>query len=100
MTFNLFGQFLHHVDFSIPRLSLFEPLHDLFGPFTPFSTRGALTTAFVLVEAGQSTYRPDDVGRLIHDDDRRGAQTRLIVFESVEIHHLGVAELLGEHRRR
>ena len=46
------------------------------------------------VEVGQAADRADDVGRLVHDDDRRGAETRFQLRERVEIHRR-VDDLLG-----
>ena len=46
----------------------------------------ALAAALVLVEIGDAGDRPDDVGRLVHDDHGRGAEARLQVAQRVEVH--------------
>ena len=48
--------------------------------------RRALTAAFVLVKLGQTPDRLDDIGLLIHHDNRSGAQPRTQFLEPVEIH--------------
>ena len=51
VSLDLLRQLLEHVNLAIPRLALFEPLHDLFGPFTPLAARRALAAAFVAEES-------------------------------------------------
>ena len=96
MPLDLLGQFLEHIDFPLPRHAGLEPLHDLFRPFTAFSARRTLPATLVLVETRQSGNRSDNVGALVHDDHRRGAQPGLTVLERVEIHQLFVADAFGQ----
>ena len=45
-------------------------------PAGALAARGALAAALMLVEIADAADRADDVGRLVHDDDRRGAEAR------------------------
>eukprot|EP00966_Prymnesium_polylepis_P276744 6393949-Prymnesium_polylepis.1 len=48
----------------------------------------------------RAAYRGDDVGRLVEDGHRRGAEARSPGLEVVKIHQGRVAVVLGEHRHR
>lgn len=80
MSLDLLGEFLHHVDFPVAGLALFESLHHLLRPLASLTAGGALPAALVLVEASQSTDGPDDVGALVHDDQCRRSHARLTVL--------------------
>src|SRR3546814_8112215 len=61
-----------------------QPFHHAPHPAGAFATRGALAATLVLVEMRDATDRADDVGRLVHHDHRRGAETRAERFQPVE----------------
>jgi hypothetical protein len=44
--------------------------------------------------------RGDHVGRLVHDDHRRGTQAGFHLLKGVEIHQHGIADRLGQQRHR
>lgn len=96
MALHLFRQLLQHINLPGARLAPLEPLHDLLRPLAALAAGRALPAGLVLVEAGEAADRADDVGALIHDDDRRGAEAGLAVLQGVEVHELGVAGFLGE----
>merc|ERR1711939_643589 len=100
MAFDLLGQFLNHVDLPGSCLALFESFHRLCRPCTTFPTRRALPATLVLVELAQPCNHPDHIGRLVHDNHRRRAQTGLTVFERVKVHELIVTDVLGQDWRR
>src|SRR6185295_4542514 len=60
----------------------------------------ALAAALVLVEIGDAGDGADYVGRLVHDDDRRRAKTRLQLAHPVEIHDRGIALVRRNDRAR
>ena len=80
MAFDLFGEFLQHVDFALTRHPLLESLHDLLGPLAALAARRALPATLMLIERRKSRNRAHNVGRSVHDDDGRGAETRLTVL--------------------
>src|SRR5215472_1992246 len=91
VSLDLEGDVEQHVDLGDFRLTLHHPLHHAPHPAGAFATRRALAAAFVLVELRERRDRFDDIGRLVHDDDRRRAEAALHLAQRVEIHEHGVA---------
>ena len=54
-------------------------------------------THLVLVELGEAGDGGDDVGRLVEDGDRGGAQSGAAALEVIKVHQRLVAMVLGEH---
>ena len=75
-----------------------QPLHHAPHPAGAFAARRALAAALMLVEIGDAADRADDVGRLVHDDDRRGAEAGAERLQPVEIHRR-VHDLGGRNER-
>lgn len=50
----------------------------------------------MVVELGKTGNGADNVGRLVHDDNGSGTETRLRVLERVKVHQLVVADVLGK----
>src|ERR1700733_9909513 len=90
----------HFTVFADARLHLGPEMADqpLDRPRGAFAAGRALATALVLVEFRQPRDRLDDVGALVHHDDRGGAQPRFDVAQRVEIHQHGVADRFRDHR--
>src|SRR5262249_55869978 len=89
-----------HVDLADFGVALDHPFHDAPHPASTLATGRALAAAFVLVELREPGDRLDDIGRLVHDDDRGGAEPRLDVAQRVEIHQHGVADRFRDDRYR
>ena len=94
---NLLGEFLEHVDFALLGNAIFETLHHLQGPLAPLTAGSALATALVLVEGGETADGADNVGALIHDDYSGCSETRLGVFQGIEVHELVVTDGFGDN---
>ena len=91
---------LQRVDLIDRRTTLHHAVHHPHHPARSFAARRALPAAFMLVELAEPGDRLDDVGRLVHHDNRRRAETRLHFAQTVEIHQDGVAGRLVQHRHR
>jgi hypothetical protein len=100
VSLNLLGQLLEHVDLALPRLALGESVHNLVCPLAALSARCALTAGLVVVELCETCDGADNISRLVHDDDSGGTETGLRVLESVEVHELVVADVLGKNGSR
>src|SRR5476651_2080681 len=100
VAFDLLGDVVQRIDLLDPRVARDHPLHHAPDPTESLAAGRALATALVLVEVGQTGDRLDDVGRLVHDDDRCRAEAALLVLQRVEVHQDRVADRLGQHRRR
>lgn len=94
---DLLGELLEHVDFTLLGVAGFETLHHLKRPLASLAARRALAAALVLVEGGETADGADDIGSLVHDDDGRGSETGLRIFQGVEVHELVVTDGLGNH---
>lgn len=99
VSLDLLSQLLHHINLPRARRALLKSLHNLLRPFRTFAARSALAARFVVVELRQPRDRADDVCALIHDDDSRGAESTLAIFQRVEIHDLRVARSFGQDGR-
>ena len=64
-----------HVDLALVGAAVRHPGQHPPHPADALAARRALAAALVLVEIGDARDRPDDVGRLVHHDDRGGAET-------------------------
>lgn len=95
---DLLGELLHHVNLTSAGLTLLEAVHDLLGPLGTLTAGSALSARLVVVELGETGDGANDVGALVHDNNGGGTETRLRVLESVEVHKLVVANLLGKDR--
>ena len=95
------GDLEQHVDLALVRPAFRHPRHDAPQPAGAFAAWRALAAALVPVEIRDAGDGADDVGRLVHHDDRRRAEARLKVLQRVEIHRR-VDDLVGRnqwHRR-
>src|SRR5476651_208827 len=99
VTLDLLGDVVQRIDLLNSRVARDHAFHHAPYPAEPFAAGRALATALMLVEIGEPRDRLDDVGRLVHDDDRRRAEAALMVLQCVEIHQDRVADRLGQHRR-
>src|SRR6266446_808605 len=70
VAFDLAGDLLQQVDLRRRGVALHHPLHHPPHPAGPFAAGRALAAALMHVEMRQPGDRGDDVGRLVHDDDR------------------------------
>src|SRR5205085_5022442 len=68
VAFDLLGNVPQHVDLVHLGIAFAQALHDAPHPAGAFAARGALAAALMLVEIAEARDRPDDVGRLVHDD--------------------------------
>ena len=75
MAFDLLGHIQQHINFLWSRITGHQPLHHPHHPACALAARGALATAFMLVELCQTPNSFDHIRRLIHHNDRRSAQT-------------------------
>src|SRR5476651_2203070 len=100
VTLDLLGDVVQRIDLLNSRVARDHAFHYAPYPAEPFAAGRALATALVLVEVGQTSDRLDDVGRLVHDDNRCRAEAALLVLQRVEVHQDRVADRLGQHRRR
>src|SRR5579872_2973906 len=100
VAFDLGGHRLMLNEILDRRVALDHPLHDAPDPSQPFAAWGALATALVLVEGRKPGDGADDVGRFVHDDQRRGAEPRFLGDQRVEIHQHVVANRFRQARRR
>src|SRR5471032_417956 len=71
VTLNLLGDVVQRIDLLDARVTRDHAFHHAPYPAEPFAAGRALATALMLVEIGEPRDRLDDVGRLVHDDDRR-----------------------------
>src|SRR3990167_1728156 len=60
----------------------------------------ALAAAFMLVKIRDAGDRAHDIGRLVHNDDRRRTEPRAHVAQRIEIHQHIVADFLRQQRHR
>ena len=97
---DLLGELLHHVDFTSAGLALLEAVHDLLGPLGTLTARSALTARLVVVELGETGDGANNIGALVHDNNGSRSETRLRILESIEVHELVVANLLGKDGSR
>ena len=67
-------------------VALAQPLHRPPHPAGALAARRALAAALMLVEIADAADRLHDVGRLVHDDHRRGAEAGAEVLQPVEVH--------------
>ena len=86
MAFDLFGDFIQHVDLGRRRITGAHAFHHTPHPACAFTAGRALAAAFMLVEIGQARNGADDVGGLVHYDDGRSAKTGADFLTAVEIH--------------
>src|SRR5690606_9784271 len=100
MAFNPFGDVDQHVDLLQLRIACDEALHHPPHPAGALAARRALAAAFMLVEVRQPLDGADHVGRFVHDDDRRGAESALHIAQAVEIHQDIVADAFRQQRHR
>jgi len=100
VTFNLVGKLLEHVDLCEVCVSNLHSLEHVDHPAGSLSAGGALSTALVSVELGESQDGIDDVGLVVHHDDGGGTESASSVLEVVKVHEGLVALLLGQHRHR
>lgn len=98
VTFDLLGELLEHVNLPLTALTLLESAHDLLSPLAALSARSALAATFVAVEVAETADGSDDIGALVHDNNGCGTETRLAVLETVKVHDLVVADVLGQDR--
>ena len=75
-----------------------QPLHHPPHPAGALAARRALAAALMLVEIADAADRADDVGRLVHDDHRRGAEAGAERLQPVEVHRR-VHDLGRRHQR-
>src|SRR5206468_5576015 len=83
---DLFGDVDELVDVADLGVAFAQPLHHPPHPARALTARRALAAALVLVEVADAADRADDVGRLVHDDLRRGAEAGAKRLQPVEIH--------------
>src|SRR5690348_14724471 len=74
VAFDLLGHFEQHVDLALLRAALRHAGQHAPHPAGALAARRALAAAFVLIEVGEPRDGADQVGRLVHDDDRRRAE--------------------------
>ena len=91
-----FSYLPQHVDLLEPRVPGPHPLHQRVEPARPLPAGRALPARLVLVKVRQPRDRVDDVGRLVHDDDRGRAEPRLRLLERVKVHEHVVADVLRQ----
>ena len=72
--------------FGTPGVALLHARHDVIQPAGSLTAWRALAAGLVLVEVRQPRNGVDDVGALVHHDDRGSAQAALRLLEAVEVH--------------
>src|SRR6516164_1948411 len=93
---DLLGDLKQHVDLALVRAALGHAAENPPHPPRSLAARGALATALMLVEIGDARNRPDQVVRLVLDNDGGGSETGAQLAKAVEIHRR-VDDLLGRH---
>src|SRR5690606_36077052 len=69
-------------------------------PAGAFTARGALATAFLIVETRDALAGADHAGGLVHDDHRAGAEAGAGLLQRVVIHGQAHHGLARQHRHR
>src|SRR5680860_1263042 len=70
-----------HIDLALLRLPFGHALQNAPHPARALAAGRALAATLMLVEIRQTRDGANDVGRLVHDDHRRRAESRLQGFE-------------------
>ncbi len=91
VAFDLMADIEQHIDLALLGLALGHALEHPPHPARALAAGRALAARLMLVEIGEPRDGADDVGRLVHDDHRRGTEARLQRLEAVEIHREIVA---------
>src|SRR5688572_14368945 len=81
VTLYLLGDVFQRVDLLDARVARHHAFHHAPHPAGALAARRALAAALVLVEVAEPRDRLNDIGRLVHDDDRRRAEARLLVTQ-------------------
>src|SRR5438876_9258735 len=81
VTLDLPGDVVERIDLLDARVADDHALHHPPHPAGTLAAGRALAAALVLVELAEPRDRLDDVGRLVHDDDRRRPQAGLLVAQ-------------------
>src|SRR4051812_40353202 len=95
---DLLGDVEQLIDIRYLRVAFAQPLHHAPHPPGALAARGALAATLMLVEIADAADRADDVGRLVHDDYRRGAEAGTEHLQPVEVHRR-VHDLFGRNQR-
>src|SRR3984957_9597755 len=93
---DLLGHFQKHVDLALVGAAFGHPGQHPPHPARALAAGRALATALVLVEIGDAGNGTDQIRRLVHHDDGRGAEARAQLAEAVEIHRR-IDDLFGRH---
>src|SRR6185437_7834633 len=96
VTLDLLGDLQQHVDLALMGAALGHAGQHPPHPAGSFAAWRALAAALMLVAIGDAGDRPDQVGRLVHHDDSRGAKAGAQLAQAVEIHRR-IDDLLGRH---
>ena len=96
VTFDLLGDIPEHIDFLNLGVSGDHAGHHPIDPAHAFTARRTLTATLMPVEMAQTGNRLDDIGRLVHHDDRRRAQPGFVFTQGVKIHQDVVTDILRQ----
>src|SRR5690606_22104143 len=96
VAFDLLGHFEQHIDFALLRAAFDHAGHDAHHPARAFPAGRALAAALMLVEGREAPDGLDDVGGLVHHDDRCRPHGGTDLAQPVEIDD-GVLDLLTRH---
>src|SRR5262245_44551000 len=92
--------FHQHVDLALVRAAFRHAGEHAPHPAHALPAGRALAAALVLVEVRDAGHGADDVGRLVHDDHRRGAERGFVLAAAVEIHEQVLAFMRRDERHR
>lgn len=98
MALDLLSKFLEHVNLTGSTSTLLESAHDLLSPLAALSAGSALAAGLVAVEVAETADSSNNIGALIKDNDSGGTKTRLAILQSIKVHDLVIANVLGEDR--
>src|SRR5690606_33659869 len=100
VSLDLVAHLEQQIDLPLLRIADRHPLEHAPHPSRAFTARRALAAAFMLVEVRDPGNRANDVGRLVHHDDRSSAETGLRLAQAVEVHEQVAAHLGRKARHR
>src|SRR6185437_12191045 len=96
VTLDLLCNLEQHVDLALVGATLGHAGQNPPHPAGALAAWRTLAAALVLVEIGNARDGPDQVGRLVHDDDGGGAEPGAQLAQAVEVHR-GIDDLLRRH---
>ncbi len=92
------GHRVQQVEILGTPFTVFDPVNDAIQPSCAFAARRALAAAFLEIEIGQPLGGSHHAARLVHHDDRAGAEHRARLRDRVVV-HVGRHHHVARHHR-